>query len=555
MKFLHTILKEEKKWFALLFIITMMLYGNTINNGFTIDDHYVTLNATVKKGISAAPEIFKSFYAENENNNYFEYRPLVKITFALEHTLFKGSPKASHLINILLYWLALILLYKFLKQIVSADALELACTILLFAVLPLHTEVVASLKNRDILLCFIFTFLSFLHLNKAISYEKRKYLFWAYLFSVLAFLSKIEALPFILIIPIVLIKNHGFNLKKQWITYLVLPLGFVSYQIIRYTALDGGTDHHPFYNFERPEELQYDYLFRLSVGLNCLGFYILKLVVPAKLACYYGLYTIPLGISHYFLVGVITASVSLFVFFKFLKKPEQLWIGLILFILPISLYLQVAEPVPGIVGDRFTFFSSVGYSIIITQIFKKVFVFLRSKKLISESGLVLMTITILGIYSWQTINRNSEWNNNLTLYKSDVKKWPNSIKLNILYANEIIENITKKTGLIKSEAVSEHVELAYNHMLKANQLDSTYYNSLNTLAYIDLSFYNQPQRAINWLHKAQRFDTINYEIPLNLCLAFVRLNKPDSVKKYYAKTVKLNPVIKPKLDQVVKSLN
>lgn len=49
-------------------------------------------------------------------NNY-EYRPIVKLSFAIEHELFGVRPWVGHLINVILYSLCLFLLFKVLQII------------------------------------------------------------------------------------------------------------------------------------------------------------------------------------------------------------------------------------------------------------------------------------------------------------------------------------------------------------------------------------------------------------------------------------------------------
>lgn len=553
MEVLKNIIDDRKKWYIFLLALCFLLYGNTLNNDYTIDDHYVTNNLTVKKGVKALPEIFSSYYAVNENNNSYEYRPLVKATFAIEYQLFKENSIVSHLINIVLYFFSLCLLYHFLRIfLVNQNHFHIQLIIICFAILPIHSEVVASLKNRDILLCFNFVFLSIIILDRYIIYKKKYLLLIAYACSTLAFLSKIEALPFIFLTPILFIKKSDFNYKKNIDVLLVFVLGYITFFLTKYFLLGNTLEHHSFYNFERPLLLEHDVILRVNIGLNCLGFYIKNLIFPSNLSCYYGLYTIPMNMSTYYLLGLVFSVILLFIFIKYIKKQSNLWLGILLFS-TISLYLQIATPVPGILADRFVFFASAGYVIIVGYIINKLYEYFSQKKSTHINYLNFIIIIFFIAYSIFIIKRNSEWKNNLTLYKADVKKWPNSIKLNILCANEIVNNINKRTGLIKPNEHEEYIKKAYNHMLKAYSLDSTYYNSLNTLAYIDLSFYNNPEKAIYWLNKAQTHDTINYEIPLNICLAYTRIKNTDSVEKYYFKALKLNTAIEKQLNTVIRN--
>src|SRR5687768_11618676 len=82
--------------------LVLILYGNSLKNGYSLDDEYVIYNnATVQEGIKAIPEIFTSRYA-TEGESAYGYRPLAKAVFAIEHQLFGNKLAVSHFINLLI---------------------------------------------------------------------------------------------------------------------------------------------------------------------------------------------------------------------------------------------------------------------------------------------------------------------------------------------------------------------------------------------------------------------------------------------------------------------
>jgi protein O-mannosyl-transferase len=91
-------------------------------------------------------------YVNNDKQSY-DYRPVVKLTFAVGYALFKENPHVSHFINVFLYFLLCLLLYVVLKNLMGNYHQWLPLMIIiLFAAHPAHSEVVVSLKNRDELL-------------------------------------------------------------------------------------------------------------------------------------------------------------------------------------------------------------------------------------------------------------------------------------------------------------------------------------------------------------------------------------------------------------------
>jgi hypothetical protein len=157
----------------LLFLFSFVIYVNTIPNDYNLDDELVTQNHRLtSKGISAIPEIFTSPYYEDKAGYKYEYRPIVLISFAIEHTFFGDNPHVSHFFNVLLYSLLCVLFFQTLKLAFSShkDLFPLIAA-LLFAAHPIHTEVVASIKNRDEIFALIFGLLSW---RSAIIFAERR---------------------------------------------------------------------------------------------------------------------------------------------------------------------------------------------------------------------------------------------------------------------------------------------------------------------------------------------------------------------------------------------
>ncbi len=88
----------------LILIIVAIFYGNTVKNEYSLDDSLVTEKGNITtNGIKVIPKIIKSFYIEQSNEFKFDYRPIVKISYAIEHELFGVNPAVSHFFNLLFY--------------------------------------------------------------------------------------------------------------------------------------------------------------------------------------------------------------------------------------------------------------------------------------------------------------------------------------------------------------------------------------------------------------------------------------------------------------------
>ena len=164
--------KDIRRFFPLIvFGFSTLIYFNSILNNYSMDDELVTQNHRLtSKGISAIPEIFRSPYYEDRAGYKYEYRPLVLVTFAIEHSIFGDNPHVSHFINVLLYGLLCLVLFNLLKLLFASYDVTFALLVtLVFAAHPTHTEVVASIKNRDEILALLFGLFS---LNYAWQFAK-----------------------------------------------------------------------------------------------------------------------------------------------------------------------------------------------------------------------------------------------------------------------------------------------------------------------------------------------------------------------------------------------
>jgi hypothetical protein len=73
----------------ILIAIVFAFYGNTLKNKYALDDYIVTEKGNMTtQGIKAIPKIIKSYYVDRSEDIKFDYRPMVKISFAIEHELF-----------------------------------------------------------------------------------------------------------------------------------------------------------------------------------------------------------------------------------------------------------------------------------------------------------------------------------------------------------------------------------------------------------------------------------------------------------------------------------
>jgi len=320
---------------------------------------------------------------------------------------------------------------------------------------------------------------------------------------------------------------------------VLFAAGFVIALVMRANLLDTSEAHRYFYAYENPLRNHHGLAPRVALGFSSLGFYAKNLLLPWNLVCYYGSYSIQLGWNNlYAILGALTALLLLFGFVKSIRAQGALWKALLLFAVPLAMYLNLVRPVMGIVGDRLAFFASLGFCLLLVLGLRYLQRHVQVKQLRDLSLPVKAVVFLfIGCNLCLVLLRNRDWKNALTLYAADVQKQPSSVKLNVLYGNELIKALS--TGELRQNQ-QHYAGEAREHLLAAYRMDSSYYNSANSLAYIESGFYADYNEAIYWLYKARRSDTINYEIPLNLFLNYGRLQQLDSMEHYFTEALRLN---------------
>jgi protein O-mannosyl-transferase len=538
-------IKKIKHYFnkerLLIALVVFVFYGNTLQNEYSLDDSIVTeaKNMTAK-GVKAIPKILTSNYIESSEDFMFDYRPMVKVSFAIEHELFGLKTGVSHFFNILFYLIGLFLLYSCLLLLFDASySFAALCVVLLFAIMPIHTEVVASLKNRDILLTFIFCMLA---LKKFIQFHASDFKKWKYLcltlfFYYLAYLSKLDALPFMVIIPvIVLLKNPK---QYKWIAVFVFTLliSYILFKVTKKSIFGSHADTRIYYTFENPLYFKHELKYKLIATFNSLGFYINQIIFPYKQCCYYGTDTIPVEkLSIHGYLGIIAAPLIIIGLVKcFFKKNYVLFYGLLIFCASCSMYLNLAKPAVGIVADRFAFFSSLGVAIAIIGLLLP---FLPSFKLMHKNIKLVFGIVLL-VFAFITINRNADWNNVYTIIAADYTKYPNNAYLNYKQGMNIIKIIEKDKAMLTADVVKTRLLEARKLLEKSIEVEPNYANSRNYLSYVLVYLINDFAAALPHINSSIAYkETIELYYYKGICMR--ELKQKDSCEFYLKKCITMD---------------
>ena len=518
-------------------IISFLFYGNTLKNGFSMDDELVTTthrqtHPNVEKGILGIKEIFTSRYADDGKQTY-AYRPVTTYSFAIEYSLFKNSqnrPLISHFISILLYAFSGIVLFLFLQQLFKSQNWWFsAMVVFLFLIHPIHSEVVNNIKSRDELLAFIFGFLMLINVFKFIDRNKISYVLLTILYMFLAIFSKDTGLIFIGLIPICLYFFREINLKKIIGYTLVVLFVFFLLSILPDRAIEN-EEIRNFYYFENPlYELGLSH--RIPMFFYTILLYLILFIKPFPLKYYYGYDEVSIvGYGDWeFYVSLVVVGVMLFYIAKGLKDKKLYSFILLFFFFSIGGAANFLFPLPGIIAERFAFVASVAFMMAVVWGIYKLYQVPLSEPLRYNQAKPVWIITILiSVLSFAfTINRNQAWKSSMSLYQTDMTRLHNSMKANTLLATEYATDATKiqqSGNLDEYPKMIALVDSSLKYYERALEL-YTGANTLNNVGYIYFNLKNNSKKGIPYWRNAVYLEDDYQEAWYNLGSAYGRVKR------------------------------
>ena len=355
----------------ILVVVVLILYGNSINYEFTIDDNiFYVKHSSVQKGIPGIAEVFTHGSLEKYNGmtGVQPYRPVTLTSFAIQKQLFNNDPAKAHLINVLLYVVLVLVLFNVLLKLFPAtNPMVSGLIVLLFAVHPIHTEVVCSVKSQDELLSALFGLLALSYAASLVKAEKysAKYGILSMFCFALALLSKEGAFAMILIFPLVFWMLLSQPIKRS-ILYSLPYVGIaIIFLWVRSAVLSGQAQNYQNTVLENVLYNASGFAEASATKMAILFHYLRLLFVPWQLSWDYSYNEVPLvnWSSATAWIGLLLYAGILGFALVNIKKKPAIAFGIFFYLIMLAPTSNFFFLVGATLSERFLFFPSVGFVI------------------------------------------------------------------------------------------------------------------------------------------------------------------------------------------------
>ena len=527
-------MKKNNLHRLIIAILAVLCYGNTLTLHYALDDRMVILESkyTIKGGWDSV----KSIFTEDTFTGYFgsdhsivaggRYRPMSQLTYMIEFQLFGKKireqigdlddyynlhnpaneqlfydtplPFVNHLMNLLYFTLLCLLLYEVLARIfpqysgIDSQRSEASApkwfqslpfiATLLFAMHPIHTEVVANVKGRDEIFAMLGAFAA---LWASLKYVDSRKWYWL-IVSLLAFtfgiFSKENTITFLAVVPLAIYYLQSD--KKRSIDYLItlipLVIGSAFFLYVRAKALGSMMQpdmtsnilNNPYVHSTRAQQI--------ATTLITWGIYLKLLFFPHPLTHDYYPHQIAITDFSNPLVWLLLIGCIALVGYGIwkLKKKTVPAFAILYFIITFSITSNLLFNVGTFMNERFVFMSSAGFTLLVGW---WLYLLATAPAPALQKTAVGVGAVVCLLFGIKTFTRNFTWMDDFTLFLTDVKTSDNSIKCNISAGGSCLQ-IWKKSHKERDKRD------AYKYLDKALKLDSHALNAyllLSELALLD----------------------------------------------------------------------
>jgi tetratricopeptide (TPR) repeat protein len=485
---------------TLVAALAVLVFSGSLGGGFVLDDTKVVRDNPGIRSLSGALAYFGSDYHWPHEVSGL-YRPLVHLSYAVDHAVGAGAPLFFHATNLALHAVCSLLVLALFLELGASAAVAVGGASL-FAVHAVHSEVVANLAGRGELLAAGFA------LAALLAHARGGRLGYAVpaLFAA-ALLCKESAIALPLVIALydwLWRREHPLATRRNAAMAASLLSVALIYLALRSFALEGSPLPAPS-RMDNPL-VELDLPLRILNALAIAQRYLGLLLFPAVLRYDYSLAQIPL------LASFLEPGALLVLFACALEIGAGIWLarrsrlaafGFGLALASFAVVSNLTVPIGTILAERLLYFPSIGFCLLLALGLERL---LRSR----PRALLVALGLVIALHGARAALRTFEWNSEERLYLADLPRSPNSAR------------VQNNAGF--AEQMRGNHALALRHFDRALEIDPSY-----RLAYrnagISLSELGDLEQAIRVFRDELSRNPEDRELREHLARALQRLGR------------------------------
>lgn len=473
-------------WVPLLVaLLALLVYANSLRNGLAMDDMGIITNN---------PAVQEQQWAELWSGSYWPaqdgpipdilYRPLTIFSYVATHALAPAALWPNHAVNVGLHTLCGVLVTLLAWRLVKNLPAALGAGVL-FAVHPLHTEVVAGVVGRAELLAAFWSLLALLiylpqdPLHEPLTTARH----WAHGWLVavcflLALLSKETPVPMLLAFPLIDFWRWSLADRRQfhplfarcWRYYLPLALAFGVYLVARIHAVGLMNDVQRVHPLVNPL-VEAGILERILTPFMLLAKYVVLFLYPHPLACDYSqpsLMPTANPLDPMVLLGALLVFSGVLMVVSWWRRRPALALTILLFALSYALVANVLR-IGTIFGERLFYWPSVfvcmGLGYAAACLWRQLdlrALSLPRRMILARSLALTLALALIILLAWRTIVRNPDWADNESLAISTARDNPHSAKA-LGWAGQVLVNLQQPQWTEFGESLLQKAIALYPH--------------------------------------------------------------------------------------------
>ena len=443
---------------SILILVCFSIYANSIQNDFVWDDRTLFVSNYDQwqwhniKALLLRPD---NLFGANDNRFY---RPLPNITFLIDRSLWGRNASGYHLFNILFHTLSTITVYYIARNLFGGFYPG-AATALLFAVHPIHTEVVTWINGRNNTISGFFYLLTFYYYIRF----RRKKTKSALVVSLIAFLCSLLSKEYALTLPLIILLyeiSYGENRLKTGaflsrMTMLCLPyfLIIILFLFVRSLALPS-LGSVPMYMEMLPLRI-------LTVPKIVLR-YLRLLLLPYDLTVFHDVQFTNSPWRAIFIFQLLALAAIIYGWMQSYRKPVPIFFGMGWFLVTLTPVLNIIplSNTTTFFAERYLYIPCFGFCLSVVSLSMIV---LKLDDRPSKSRMLVAALLLLAaieIYGFETVKRNLIWRNEVTLWEDASIKSPNSF---IVRTNFALAQFEKGNVDAAHKEINEAIRLFPHH--------------------------------------------------------------------------------------------